>query len=528
MKRLALLIVFVMMLCTSAWQGFATEEESESVDMVELGTVEVEGTDETSDEMLEEIEDTGGLIVYSGETTKQVKLTYSKQLKYENYTTMKFQVESDGETHVAYCIQPGIKRSEEVNREAALKDMSFLQKALYYSYGYPGYEEKMKDRMAELDLKSCYSGDNGAYAFAHVLLSYVYQLEGGRSTPFKGVSESTQNIVKDLAEEMKGWPDPFENASLSLSKDKVSAKWIPADGKQRTEEIKLKGAEGNSIEVKAPEGAELICGDKKASPGEILTIKTGDSFYFTAGSDVTGSYESPEMEGSAESFAPYIIESGTKQDILFGSGKKDKVKFSVDWIRVPDNVRVTTSAAESRTGNKEIEAAEEIVISDRVSYQGLEPGLEYTLSGRLMDKETGDEAGINAEASFTPDTEDGEVIIQFKANGISLAGKKLVAFEKLYFDGKLLASHEDINDEEQSVSIKERPKEVIPSVGTGQNGKPGGENDVVIPPSTPAAAPGNTQSGSVPATGDSAPLGIFLILLLISALLSLKTLKCEG
>lgn len=529
MKKTALLLIVAMLLfmplCASGWQVHAAEDDGD--EMKEVGQVEVEGSDEDSEELIEDIEDTGGVIVYSGEQTKAVKLTYGTKIKYENYTTVKFKVECKGEEHVAYCIQPGIKRSETKDREAVVKDMKLLQKGLYYSYGYPGYEEKMKGRMAELDLKKCYAGDNGAYAFAHVLLSYIYQLEGGRSTPFKGVSADTQEIVKALVEEIKEWPDPFSEASLSLSKEHVGSKWVSSEKRQQTEAIELKGTNGNSITVVVPDGAEMIAGERHASAGESVTVKTGESFYFTGGSELTGKYESPEMEGSIETFSPYVIESGTHQDILFGCGKTEKVKFSIDWIKVPENVSITTSAAESKTGNKEVDSKGEIMIADKVSCTGLEPGLEYRVSGRLMDKSTGEETGVTAESTFIPESESGEVIVEFKANGNALAGKSLVAFEKLYFEDKLLATHEDIESAEQSVTIKEHIEETPDKVGTAENGKPGGSPDYNPIESVPAAPPDNNVSSSVPKTGDELPIGIVMVMALFSALLCAKTAKCK-
>lgn len=52
-------------------------------------------------------------------------------------------------------------------------------------------------------------------------------------------------------------------------------------------------------------------------------------------------------------------------------------------------------------------------------------------------------------------TVSGSVVVTFTINSSALMGKTVVAFEKLYYQGKELAVHADINDEEQSVHFPE-------------------------------------------------------------------------
>ena len=108
--------------------------------------------------------------------------------------------------------------------------------------------------------------------------------------------------------------------------------------------------------------------------------------------------------------------------------------------------------------------AKPITLVDTVSYKNLKPGTEYTVSGRLMDKETGNELSpaVTATTKFTPTSANGTVDIKFTLDASKLAGKKVVAFEKVSESGKVVASHEDINDEGQTVVVK-TPN---PSIGT--------------------------------------------------------------
>ncbi|MBC1606160.1 VaFE repeat-containing surface-anchored protein, partial [Listeria rocourtiae] len=64
------------------------------------------------------------------------------------------------------------------------------------------------------------------------------------------------------------------------------------------------------------------------------------------------------------------------------------------------------------------------------------------------------------ETTFTPENKDGAVEVTFTFDGSDLYGKDLVVFEKLMRNGKEVVNHEDINDEGQTVVIKN------PEIGT--------------------------------------------------------------
>ena len=116
--------------------------------------------------------------------------------------------------------------------------------------------------------------------------------------------------------------------------------------------------------------------------------------------------------------------------------------------------------------------AKPITLVDTVSYKNLKPGIEYTVSGRLMDKETGNELSpaVTATTKFTPTSANGTVDIKFTLDASKLGGKKVVAFEKVSEGGNVVASHEDINDEGQTVTIKKptppAPPAPTPKIGT--------------------------------------------------------------
>ena len=66
-------------------------------------------------------------------------------------------------------------------------------------------------------------------------------------------------------------------------------------------------------------------------------------------------------------------------------------------------------------------------------------------------------AEITAEKVFRPADTSGYVELPFAFDCTSLAGKTVVAFEYLYRGNVLIASHTDINDEAQTVTIDRKP-----------------------------------------------------------------------
>lgn len=117
-------------------------------------------------------------------------------------------------------------------------------------------------------------------------------------------------------------------------------------------------------------------------------------------------------------------------------------------------------------GEKEICATEVFTLTDTVSYKHLIPGKEYLLVGTLMDKSTGKaftENGnaVTAETVFTPEAPNGTVTVTFTFDAkLIKENTSLVVFETLYKDGKELAVHADIEDENQTVKVK------VPEIGT--------------------------------------------------------------
>lgn len=134
--------------------------------------------------------------------------------------------------------------------------------------------------------------------------------------------------------------------------------------------------------------------------------------------------------------------------------------YTIDRGTVDDNpIEIGTTATDGADGDHKLLASNQAEIVDTVSYKGLKKGTEYELKGTLMDAETGealkDTAGkeITATAKFTPKASNGKQKVKFKFDATLLGGHKAVVFERLYLDGKIQATHEDPEDEDQTVDF---------------------------------------------------------------------------
>lgn len=124
---------------------------------------------------------------------------------------------------------------------------------------------------------------------------------------------------------------------------------------------------------------------------------------------------------------------------------------------------IGTEAVDKSDGDHNLIAGRDATIVDTVTYTNLIPGKEYTISGVLMDKATGEplivgDNQVTAETSFTPNQSDGTIELEFSFDASGLGGTSVVVFEHLYKDGIEVATHADINDEAQTVTLVAPPE----------------------------------------------------------------------
>ena len=177
-------------------------------------------------------------------------------------------------------------------------------------------------------------------------------------------------------------------------------------------------------------------------------------------------------------------------------------------VLITERIIIIHTTATDKDGKKEIEAGKDVTIVDTVKLEGLEVGTKYQLVGWQMLKDENAELIINDKRVendyiFTADSETMEVKIAFTFDASSLGGKQLVTFEELYDlsnpdEPIKVTEHKDIEDDGQTVTIKEAPETPTPE-----------EPEKPTPPDTP------TKTDS-PKTGDNTNLYGLIAMLCIS------------
>lgn len=166
-------------------------------------------------------------------------------------------------------------------------------------------------------------------------------------------------------------------------------------------------------------------------------------------------FNSSEMDGLTLTVYEYLYQ----QDIEISNhvdleDEKQQVTF-------PD-MEIHTTAIEQNTQSHEAyinEAGGTTSITDTVEITGIVLGLDYTLKGVVMDQETGepllnaDGEEITVEKVFSPEESSLTVDMEFVLDSSELIGKSIVIFEYLYHNDEEIESHEDIKDEDQTVSF---------------------------------------------------------------------------
>lgn len=146
-----------------------------------------------------------------------------------------------------------------------------------------------------------------------------------------------------------------------------------------------------------------------------------------------------------------------------GEGKKI---FAVEdqWTRILD-----TTACWKNSRTKEARPGEEDTIVDTVFIEHMEEGKEYTLKGVVVDPETRRILTLNgqpvaAKRTWTARRAAESVKMEYPLDTSYFPGKSMVIFEYLYLGDVLISSHENPDDQDQTVSVLQKP---AASVKTG-------------------------------------------------------------
>lgn len=181
---------------------------------------------------------------------------------------------------------------------------------------------------------------------------------------------------------------------------------------------------------------------------------------FTISKDILHNFDIDE-EGNGNSIVAFELcrdENGRAFAIHADIKDKDQT------ITVP---RVHTTLTDCKIGDHVSKYGPTETIVDTVAYYNLQPGEKYTMTGKLVNKDTGEDI-LDAEGNVITTTKEftvpadsdgsGIVEIEFVVDTMRLKGTHVVAFEDCYYKEIRVATHADIEDKDQWT--------FIPTIGT--------------------------------------------------------------
>lgn len=236
----------------------------------------------------------------------------------------------------------------------------------------------------------------------------------------------------------------------------------------------------DSVEVTAETG-QVVDKNGKAFPAN--EIKNGQEFYFKA-EEQAGSAKLIAKAATSEVNGALIISpknGGGHHQTLIVTHDKSKTKEAelyIEWEGT--NARLSTTARKKGDEHSQRVKSKGGTIVDIVAYEGLIVGKEYTLKGQLYERVKQEDGtykgvatGIKSEKKFTPVQAKDEVHLELEIPE-GYAGKTLVVFEEAYGpDGKLIAKHDDINDENQTIYVNQPYQDMSSDSSAAKTGSAG-------------------------------------------------------
>lgn len=219
-----------------------------------------------------------------------------------------------------------------------------------------------------------------------------------------------------------------------------------------TDEVVLTGLKvGNEYTVKGvlmdkTTGKELLVDEKQIVSEETFVADKADMTI-----TLTYTLDASKLTGTTTVVFETLYTEGKE------IGRHHEIDDEDQTVYIPE---IHTTATDKVTGDHDGVVAKETTVLDEVFYKNLILGKEYTVSGKLMVKETGeplliDGKEVKAEKTFVAEEADGSIILEFTFDSSALAGKKIVAFEDITYEGISIGSHEDLTDDDQTISYPE-------------------------------------------------------------------------
>lgn len=281
-----------------------------------------------------------------------------------------------------------------------------------------------------------------------------------------------------------------EKQTITFPKIKTTAT-NKADGTHYAEAV------GEITIVDTVEYSGLIIGEEYTVNGTLMIKETGNPLYedmCTEGTEIpneadrkpisaTKTFIAESSEGSIDlefTFDATLLHGKTVvvfEELYYKNIKVGTHTDITDKDQSVHLVKIGTVAIDKNTKTHTATYGKTTFV-DTISYEGLIPGEEYIISGKLMDKATskpltvgenktifttlidnimGNSNEFIGEIKFTPTESSGTIEIKFDIDTTNLNGKTIVVYEKLYNNGKLIAHHEDIEDKNQTIEVPNLP-----------------------------------------------------------------------
>lgn len=206
----------------------------------------------------------------------------------------------------------------------------------------------------------------------------------------------------------------------------------------------------------------LLIGKEYRVDGHLMNKEINEPILID-GELVTGSttFTAEEHDGSVEVYFTFDrskLETDTV--VVFEDMYQEGSLIAVhhDINDVEQTVEIPKIGTEASVFERDEKEHNIVTLVDQVHYEGLVIGKEYTVTGVLMDQETGEALLIDGETItgttvFTADQTEGTVDVFFTFDQSKLETDTVVVFEDMYDGERLIAVHHDIEDEAQTVEL---------------------------------------------------------------------------
>ena len=211
-------------------------------------------------------------------------------------------------------------------------------------------------------------------------------------------------------------------------------------------------------------------------------LVTGEQAFEAAGTDgsvaVTLSVDAAALAGKTVVAFEQLVQDSSADDVSESTtrtlARHEDLHDEGQTVSFP---RIGTNACDADDNDSYVLGMGTVRVRDEVAYTNLRPGIEYVMSGTLYNKATGsaliDSNGeaVSSQVTFTPESPDGTVTMEFKFDASLVAGTDVVAFESCQRDGVEVAVHADLADEAQTVHVAR--------IGTEAHDKKSGSHEAV-------------------------------------------------